>query len=629
MIDKIKSRLRTHKWLGILASAVLVGFVGVQATVAFLAADTAPIVNVFKPMEYKQGQITLLKELRHSLGQNYVIPDDIKFDFKLKFEGKTPTGSAYSMVSQSGTGSALRLGSTGSSYMLRASTPSAYAGYVFDTNFGKYTANADGEVLLSLKPGQQIAFSGIDEGTTVTVTEQPSSLPGFYIDGSDTQQIVVKPDNYGVVQFVNVYAPQYADIHTDYAVYIDKTLTGRAMQAGDSFEFCLEYRDMATGDWKPFAKTYVVNSLNANEPDGAFGDAGDYGEYGGLDGFDFDEPGIYSFRVREVIPADGSKLPYMTYDNNEHNIFTVTVEDGYMDGTLQIAKVSPSTDTRSKVAVDHNDKSITVSFTNKYEKSGGGGGTGGGGGGIIKPTENPKVPAQLNGGSHFAYVGGYPDATVQPNGKITRAEVSAIFYRLLKDEVKAEYTCDTNIFPDVNAGDWFNVDVSTMANLNVLGGYPDGTFKPNAPITRAEFVAIITKFVDYSIAEPDRFPDISGHWAEEAILEAAAAGWVGGYEDGTFRPENNLTRAEAMVIVNKILCRTPQSVDDLLPGMINWPDNADPTAWYYIDVQEATNGHEYEWLDKEQTHEHWTELDNKEEKQSFLIRWIRTLRNKG
>ncbi len=616
MIDKIKSRLRTHKWLGILASAVLVGFVGVQATVAFLAADTAPIVNVFKPMEYKQGQITLLKELRHSLGQNYVIPDDIEFEFKLKFEGKTPTGSAYTMVSQSGTGSALRLGSTGSSYMLRASTPSAYAGYVFDTNFGKYTANADGEVLLSLKPGQQIEFSGIDDGTTVTVTEQPSSLPGFYIDGSDTQQIVVKPDNYGVVQFVNVYAPQYADIHTDYEVYIDKTLTGRAMQAGDSFEFCLEYRDMTTGEWKPFAKTYVVNSLNANGPDGAFGDAGDYGEYGGLDGFDFDEPGIYSFRVREVIPADGSKLPYMTYDNNENNIFTVTVEDGYMDGTLQIAKVSPSTDTRSKVAVDHNDKSITVSFTNKYEKSGGGGG-------IIKPTENPKVPEILKGGDHFAYVFGYPDGTVQPEGQITRAEVAAIFCRLIEDDVKAPYVNDKAPFDDVAENAWYAPDIAIMYGLGIAGGYPDGTFRPDAPITRAEFTAMASKLDDLTVLSDRVFPDIAGHWAEESILLCVEAGWMGGYEDGTMRPDRNITRAEAMSIVNHVLCRQPETIDDLHEDMIHWPDNADTTKWYYITVQEATNGHKYEL--KENGYEHWTEMDNAEEKQSFLDRIMRLL----
>jgi len=611
LIDKIKSRLRTHKWLGILASAVLVGFVGVQATVAFLAADTAPIVNVFKPMEYKQGQITLLKELRHSLGQNYVIPDDIKFEFKLKFEGKTPTGSAYSMVSQSGTGSALRLGSTGSSYMLQASTPSAYAGYVFDTNFGKYTANADGEVLLSLKPGQQIAFSGIDEGTTVTVTEQPSSLPGFYIDGSDTQQIVVNPDNYGVVQFVNVYAPQYADIHTDYEVYIDKTLTGRAMQAGDSFEFCLEYRDMTTGEWKPFAKTYVVNSLNANGPDGAFGDAGDYGEYGGLDGFDFDEPGIYSFRVREVIPADGSKLPYITYDNNENNIFTVTVEDGYMDGTLQIAKVSPSTDTRSKVAVDHSDKSITVSFTNKYEKSGGGGGTGGGGGGgIIKPTENPKVPAQLNGGSHFAYVGGYPDATVQPNGKITRAEVSAIFYRLLWPEIREQYYTETNDYPDVPDDKWCCVEISTLTKLGILEGYPDGTFGPDDTITRAEFATVCARFSQRTSSGKTELKDIKKHWARDKIIICEDNNWIIGYEDQTFRPENDITRAEAVTIVNRMLHRLPEQVSDLLEDMIRWPDNQDPEAWYYLAIQEASNGHGYRRLTG--TREKWIYLRNAE-----------------
>ena len=617
---------KNKKWLGILAGTVLTVFVGVQATVAFLATGTEPIVNVFKPYEYKQGQFSLSKTLMHPFGANYEIPDDIAFQFKLKFEAKSGTESALGFRT---TGSAYRyrttgssIMSTGSAYELRSTTPNAYAGYVFDTTYGKYTANENGEFIITLKPGDRVDVQGVDEGTTVTVTELPTDLPGFYVkDNMDTKQLTISADEFGVIQFINVYDPDYDDITADYDVYIDKTLNGRDMKAGDSFKFIMEYRDHATGQWHPFASTYVVDKLYKNEPDAIFS------EYNGLSDFEFDAPGIYEFRVSEYIPEDSDKLPNMTYDTTK-SIFTVSVVDDDMSGTLKVQKVMPSTDSLDTVKVDHENKEVIVSFTNTYTKPSGPGG----GGGIIKPTEpteNPKVPAQLNGGSHFAYVGGYPDATVQPNGNITRAEVSAIFYRLLKDEVKAEYTCGTNIFPDVNAGDWFNVDVSTMANLNVLGGYPDGTFKPNSPITRAEFVAIITKFVDYSIADPDRFPDISGHWAEEAILEAAAAGWVGGYEDGTFRPENNLTRAEAMVIVNKILCRTPLSVDDLLDGMINWPDNADPTAWYYVDVQEATNGHEYEWLDKEQTHEHWTQLDNKEEKQSFLIRLLHLFRGKG
>ena len=246
---------------------------------------------------------------------------------------------------------------------------------------------------------------------------------------------------------------------------------------------------------------------------------------------------------------------------------------------------------------------------------------------IVTPGDDTTgftVAGIFNRVDHYAYVWGYPDGTVQPNANITRAEVTALFTRLLLQDVWLKYKCETNNFEDVLNNAWFHGDVSTMANMNVIGGYPDGTFKPNDPITRAEFAAIISKFDQYEIKNRNRFPDIAGHWAEEAILEVAEAGWVGGYEDGTFCPEKNLTRAETMVIINKMLGRTPQSVDDLLDGMIIWPDNADPTAWYYLDVQEATNGHDY--TKHANGCETWTLLKNEEEKESFLERILNFFR---
>ena len=234
------------------------------------------------------------------------------------------------------------------------------------------------------------------------------------------------------------------------------------------------------------------------------------------------------------------------------------------------------------------------------------------------------VAGIFNRVDHYAYVWGYPDGTVRPNDNITRAEVTALFTRMLLQDVYLKYKCETNDFDDVLKNAWFHGDVSTMSNMNVIGGYPDGTFKPEDPITRAEFAAIISKFDQYEIKNRNRFPDIAGHWAEEAILEVAEAGWVGGYEDGTFRPEKNLTRAETMVIINKMLGRTPQSVDNLLDGMITWPDNADPTAWYYLDVQEATNGHDY--TKHANGYETWTVLKNEEEKESFLERILNFFR---
>ena len=227
--------------------------------------------------------------------------------------------------------------------------------------------------------------------------------------------------------------------------------------------------------------------------------------------------------------------------------------------------------------------------------------------------------------NHYAYVRGYPDGMIRPNDPVTRAEVSAMFTRLLLEDVFAHYKADTNPFFDVRSTAWFNVDVSTMANMEVVHGYPDGRFGPNDPITRAEFAAIISKFDHYEIVDRNRFPDIAGHWAEEAILEAMSAGWVGGYEDGTFRPENDLTRAETMAIINRMIGRSPENLDSLLDGMIIWPDNADPTAWYYLDIQEATNTHDHTRHDS--GYETWTLLKNEEEKESFLERILGFLRN--
>ncbi len=207
----------------------------------------------------------------------------------------------------------------------------------------------------------------------------------------------------------------------------------------------------------------------------------------------------------------------------------------------------------------------------------------------------PPEPGDLNTKDHFAYVIGYPDGLVRPNGNITRAEVATIFFRMLKDEPRNLYWSTTNNYSDVKATDWFNNAVSTLSNMGIINGYPDGSFRPNAGITRAEFAKIaVSFFKDYSRKTlGDLFSDISGQWYTEYINLAAELAIVNGYPDGTFRPNNLITRAEAMTIVNNTLRRTPHK-DGLLPekDMITWPDNP-KTAWYYAAVQEATNSHEY------------------------------------
>ena len=219
--------------------------------------------------------------------------------------------------------------------------------------------------------------------------------------------------------------------------------------------------------------------------------------------------------------------------------------------------------------------------------------------------EATGVPDKLNGDDHFAYVVGYSDSTVRPNANISRAEVATIFFRLLKEEVRDGNLTTENTFADVTDGQWHNKAISTMAKLGAVKGRNAEAFDPDAPITRAEFATICARFDKTQISTSSNFTDISGHWAEKYIKRAATLGWIAGYSDGTFRPSNYITRAEAMTMINRVLCRMPETESDLLPGMITWPDNQ-PGTWYYLAVQEATNSHDYDR--KDAIHEKWTAL---------------------
>lgn len=220
-------------------------------------------------------------------------------------------------------------------------------------------------------------------------------------------------------------------------------------------------------------------------------------------------------------------------------------------------------------------------------------------------TTPTKVPDLLNGSNHFAYVVGYKDGNVKPQGNITRAETAAIFFRLLKEEVRSENLSKHNDFADVTEDSWYNTAVSTMAGMNILKGRTANSFAPQAPITRAEFAAICARFDSGRAEENSSFTDISGHWAEKEIERAATLGWVSGYTDGSFHPDAPITRAEAMTLINRVLCRMPETKADLLDSMTKWPDNQ-PGAWYYLAVQEATNSHTYE--QKDSKYETWTAL---------------------
>lgn len=219
--------------------------------------------------------------------------------------------------------------------------------------------------------------------------------------------------------------------------------------------------------------------------------------------------------------------------------------------------------------------------------------------------EATGVPDKLNGDDHFAYVIGYPDGKVHPEGNISRAETATIFFRLLKADIRDGNLTADNEFSDVSDGQWHNKAISTMAKLGIVKGRRADRFDPDASITRAEFAAICARFNTKPVENSGSFSDISGHWAENEIERAAAFGWISGYPDGTFRPDARITRAEAMTMINRVLCRMPQSESDLLDSMVTWPDNK-PSDWHYLAVQEATNSHDFNR--QGEVGESWTKL---------------------
>ena len=216
------------------------------------------------------------------------------------------------------------------------------------------------------------------------------------------------------------------------------------------------------------------------------------------------------------------------------------------------------------------------------------------------------TPDLLNDSDHFAYVIGYKDGNVRPYGLISRAETTTIFFRLLKDSVRDSNLLTSNTYTDVPDSYWANTAISTMTGLGIVQGRSTTTFDPKAPITRAQFAAICARFDTGKSSGEQTFTDIKGHWAEKYIERAAELGWIKGFEDGTFRPETYITRAQAMTMINRVLNRIPEDESDLLPGMNVWPD-CNPGDWFYLAVQEATNSHDFEH--KAGNYETWTGMN--------------------
>ena len=217
-----------------------------------------------------------------------------------------------------------------------------------------------------------------------------------------------------------------------------------------------------------------------------------------------------------------------------------------------------------------------------------------------------STPNVLNDTDHFAYVIGYKDGLVKPYGLITRAETTTIFFRLLKDSVRDGNLLTSNTYTDVPDNYWANTAISTMTGLGFVQGRSTTTFDPQSPITRAQFAAICARFDTGTSSGTQTFSDISGHWAEKYIQRAAELGWIKGFEDGTFRPDTYITRAQAMTMINRVLNRIPEEESDLLTGMNVWPD-CNPGDWFYLAVQEATNSHDFKH--KAGNYEIWTGMN--------------------
>ena len=215
-----------------------------------------------------------------------------------------------------------------------------------------------------------------------------------------------------------------------------------------------------------------------------------------------------------------------------------------------------------------------------------------------------KTTPKLNTSDHFAYVQGYPDGTVKPTGNITRAETAAILFRLMDEGSRKTYYSTKSGFRDVATGSWYNTYVATLNNAGVITDSSNGYFRPNEAITRAELAAMLANFTETAGAA-NYFNDVSAsYWAANAIAICAKLGWITGYPDGSFRPDRNVTRAELMAMINRATGRAPKSADAFLPGMKTWSDNT-ADKWYYLNVQEATNSHSYTVKDSEK----WTALN--------------------
>ena len=375
---------------------------------------------------------------------------------------------------------------------------------------------------------------------------------------------------------LTVYA-QWRKTTPDTVVFDPNNINGKTLAAKSLTVYS------GSAPWETF-------EVVVKEPAGTQRSSGTVGLSGGsqsasftaFDPITFPAAGTYTFTVGEV----DRNTRYMSYDRN---LYTLTVKVEEKGGMLVISDVYYTN------AAGRSYWDFPIVFSNTY-----------GSYTPYVPVVPPKTPDKLNADDHFAYVIGYPDGGVHPHATITRAETATIFFRLLTEKTRKDNLTKYHSFRDVPQGAWYNAAVATMAKLKIITGYPDGTFQPDAPVTRAEFAAIAARFDEKSARTTASFRDIYGHWAERYISRSAELGWIRGYTDNTFRPDQSITRAEAMALINRVLNRNPESKDDLLRSMNIFNDNLDTAKWYYLDVQEAANSHDF--IRKANGYEMWKKL---------------------
>ena len=413
-----------------------------------------------------------------------------------------------------------------------------------------------------LADGESKNFTGLPAGTEYTVTEHSGEGWMAAVGGLETKTVSgrITAGAETTLEFVNT--------PVEPRLTVTKTASAESLEAGETVDFTITVTNAGEGSLSDITLTDLFE-----------GGAGELVFAGLPEGVSRNPDG--SFAIAGLAPGESVEIKsaYTALEEDEGKTLTNSAA----------AKSSGGASGEDKVSVEVEDGGIYVPPSDKP--------------GHETPAEN-AVPPMLNGEDHFAYVIGYDDGTVRPEGQITRAEVATIIFRLLDPEVRDENLTAENGFEDVGEDDWYNTAVSTLVRLGIISGRSDTSFDPDAPITRAEFATLFARF-DESGAEPaGGFSDLSGHWARESVGRAAALGWIDGYEDGSFRPDNRITRAEAMTMVNRVLNRNPVEEEDLLPDMRVWSDNQ-PGSWYYFAVQEATNSHEYTRPD---SHEDWTKL---------------------